>query len=259
MLLFQGTPFLNSWLLVIIVGFLPCTTLAFLHNSLTLSKRGGCSENDIQLAATLDPEGFVEFFCNTSECYSVVGSVLNICCHNLSSNIDYGFAQSCINKSLSVAADIADDDVSQTTSSDSAQITDGPGLAACASIEAIASVCAAETSNFASLDDATQLSCLCATTGVYDDNFNSCVNYYSTAEPEFFSSAFAENGGSVVYSPCSGGIDASTTSASGTAKTTTTAINKPSLSSNEVQSTTASQTTKKSTASSASTSTGISL
>jgi hypothetical protein len=236
MLSLQLTSALVSWLGLVFIGFLPCTTWAFLQssNSLQLLKRDTCSDTDISNACAAGIDNCLAFWCSTTSCLDVIGEVLYVCCGPL--QVDNVEAMRCISDSVAVAES---GDSTQTSSSDSAQVTDDPGSAACDSWSGIVSSCSAATTNFDALDSTSQASCYCATSGVYDDYFGSCLNYISTAVPDTLSSLVSENGGPLDPSPCTAFNDAATITGDST-KTTGT-ITKSSLTTGDVQSTTKSQ------------------
>ena len=79
-------------------------------------------------------------------------------------------------------------------------------IAACSSYSSLSASCAALTPSFAALPFASEASCLCYTQtstyapAVYDGYWGSCLNYYQTASPEYFSQSLSGN--TLTRTPC---------------------------------------------------------
>jgi hypothetical protein len=92
-----------------------------------------------------------------------------------------------------------------TSSPASASASSDPNLSACLSFESISSSCDAQIPGFATEAISAEENCLCFTSGTYapsifDGYWSSCLNYYSTASPEIYSSSLGGDAG--VRSPC---------------------------------------------------------
>lgn len=79
-------------------------------------------------------------------------------------------------------------------------------VAACSSYSSLASSCAAATPSFAQLAFSSEAGCLCYTASstyapsIYDGYWGSCLNYYQTASPEYYSQSLS--GDMLPRTPC---------------------------------------------------------
>lgn len=79
-------------------------------------------------------------------------------------------------------------------------------VAACSSYSSIFGSCAAGTSSFQNLPFSSEASCLCYTASntyapsIYDGYLGSCLNYYQTASPQYYSQTLS--GDSLTRTPC---------------------------------------------------------
>jgi hypothetical protein len=79
-------------------------------------------------------------------------------------------------------------------------------VAACSSYSSLASSCAAATPSFAQLPFSSEASCLCYTAvstyapSIYDGYWGSCLNYYQTASPDYYSQSLSR--GALPRTPC---------------------------------------------------------
>jgi hypothetical protein len=91
------------------------------------------------------------------------------------------------------------------TSSPSSSAFDA-NVAACSSYTSLSGSCAAATSSFAALPFSSEASCLCYTDvstyapSIYDGYWASCLNYYQTASPEYYSQSLS--GDTLTRTPC---------------------------------------------------------
>jgi hypothetical protein len=91
------------------------------------------------------------------------------------------------------------------TSSPSSSTFDA-NVAACSSYSSLSNSCAAASPPFGALPFSSEASCLCYTDvstyapSIYDGYWGSCLNYYQTASPEYFSQTLSGN--TLTRTPC---------------------------------------------------------
>jgi hypothetical protein len=82
-------------------------------------------------------------------------------------------------------------------------------IAACSSYSSLQASCAAATTSFTDLPFSSEASCLCYTDistfapSIYDGWWNSCLNYYQTASPSYYSQSLS--GDTLTRTPCAAG------------------------------------------------------
>src|SRR5436305_10786348 len=79
-------------------------------------------------------------------------------------------------------------------------------VAACSSYSSLQASCAAATTSFTNLPFSSEATCLCYTDistfapSIYDGWWNSCLNYYQTASPSYYSQSLS--GDTLTRTPC---------------------------------------------------------
>lgn len=173
----------------------------------SLFKRQSCS-NWQQACDRTDGTDCIDVFCQLcSDVYPDLGP----CCATSQSLAKIGCIQQILQGGLAAGTTTGQTNQAATTGLSSASSfptapPNNSNFGACASFQSLVTRCDSETPGFESLTPfAVQASCVCYSSSAYignsyDDYFGSCLEYFSSSDPQAYSSILAD--GPITTSPC---------------------------------------------------------